>query len=102
MQTARSRLAFFPCSLLLLTVPYGLLTVYFANRHVRPIKEIQKSIGDEITSGDGFSAIKKGIETLKGQNMALHIRLDESKEVCRADFVRKFVKCRFPSREQGG
>ncbi len=99
MQTARSRLAF-SLFLLLLTVPCGLLTVYFANRHVRPIKEIQKSIGDEITSGDGFSAIKKGIETLKGQNMALHIRLDESKEVCRADFVRKFVKCRFPSREQ--
>ena len=98
MRTARSRLAF-SLFLLLLSVPCGLLTVYFANRHVRPIKEIQKSIGDEITSEDGFSAIKKGIETLKGQNKDLHTRLDESKDVCRADFVKKFVKCRFSSRE---
>jgi len=43
-QTARSRLAF-SLFLLLLSVPCGLLTVYFANRHVQPIREIQKSIG---------------------------------------------------------
>lgn len=98
MQTARSRLAF-SLFLLLLSVPCGLLTVYFANRHVQPIREIQKSIGGEITSEDGFSAIKKGIETLKGENRALHIRLNESRDVCRADFVNKFVKCRFSGRE---
>jgi len=97
-QTARSRLAF-SLFLLLLSVPCGLLTVYFANRHVQPIREIQKSIGGEITSEDGFSAIKKGIETLKGENRALHIRLNESRDVCRADFVNKFVKCRFSGRE---
>lgn len=99
MRTARSRLTF-SVFLLLLSIPCGLLTVYFANRHVRPIREIQKSIGEEINSEDGFSAIKKGIETLKGQNRILHTRLNESKDVCMADFVRKFVKCRFPYREQ--
>lgn len=99
MQTARSRLTF-SLFLLLLSVPCGLLTVYFANSHIRPIKEIQKSIGDVLTSEDGFSAIKKGIETLKGQNRVLNTRLNESKDACRADFVKKFVKCRFSSREQ--
>ncbi|WP_237266887.1 helix-turn-helix transcriptional regulator [Thermoclostridium stercorarium] len=99
MQTARSRLAF-SLFLLMLSVPCGLLTVYFANRHVKPIREIQKSIGGDITAEDGFSAIKKGIETLKGENKALHTRLDESMGVCRADFVKRFVKCRFPARRQ--
>lgn len=99
LQTARSRLAF-ALFMLLLCVPCSLLIVYFSRRHVRPIKELQKSIGDDTNSEDGFTSIQKGIETLKGQNLALHFRLDESKAACQANFIKRFIKGRISTREK--
>lgn len=99
MQTVRTRLAF-SLFMLMLSIPCSLLTIYFSRKHVKPIKELQKSIGEDLSSGDGFTAIHRGIEALKGQNRALHSRLDESKNACIADFVKNFVKFRFSTREQ--
>jgi two-component system response regulator YesN len=99
LQTARSRLTF-ALFMLLLCIPCSLLVVYFSRMHVRPIKELQKSIGDDTNSDDGFTSIRRGIETLKGQNLALHSRLDESKAACQADFIKKFVKGRISPREK--
>ncbi len=98
MQAARSRLAF-ALFMLLLSIPCSLLIIYFTRKHVKPIKELQQSIGVPTNSGDGFLAIRKGIESLIGQNKALHTRLDESKPAFKAAFVKKFVKCRFLTRE---
>lgn len=100
MQTARSRLGF-ALFMLLLSIPCSLLTVYFARRHVRPIRELQRSFGDTgVSNEDGFTVIRRGIESLRGQNEDLHTRLDESKEAFMADFVKNFVKCRFVTREK--
>lgn len=100
MQTARSRLSFV-LFMLLLSIPCSLLTVFFARRHVKPIRELQKSIGAAAPAAeDGFTAIRSGIETLIGQNKALHTRLDESKPTFKAAFVKNFVKCRYATREE--
>ncbi len=100
MRAARSRLGF-ALFMLLLSIPCSLLTVFFVRRHVKPIKELQKSIGaDAPASEDGFTAIRSGIESLIGQNRALNTRLDESKPAFKAAFVRNFVKCRYATREE--
>lgn len=100
MQAARSRLGF-ALFMLLISIPCSLLTVFFVRRQVKPITELQKSIGVAApATGDGFTAIRSGIESLIGQNKALHTRLDESKPAFKAAFIRNFVKCRFSSREE--
>lgn len=95
---ARSRMRF-GLFLLLLSIPCALLTVYFARKHVQPIKELQKSFGGE-PGEDGFIAIRSGIEDLRGQNRALSMRLDQSKQALKGLFVKNFVNCVYESREQ--
>lgn len=89
----------FAMFLLLLGIPCAFLTVYFALRHIRPIRELSRSLGAKQHTQDDFSAIRSGIETLVGQNMDLHTRLDASLSARRAEFVRLFADTRFPSRE---
>lgn len=99
MQTARSRLGF-ALFMLMLSIPCTVLTVFFARRHVKPIQELGRSIGVTSPTGDGFTAIRTGIEKLIGQNRDLHTRLDESKAAFKASFVRNFVKNRYSTREE--
>lgn len=98
-KTTRSHVAL-GLFLLMLSIPCTLLTVYFARRHVKPIRELQKSMGEVTPSPDGFTAIKSGIESLMGQNRALHSRLDEGMAAFRADFVKNFIKCRYTGRDE--
>lgn len=100
MRAARSKLGF-ALFMLLLSIPCSLLTVFFARRHVKPIKELQKSIGVTAPAADdGFSAIRSGIESLIGQNKELHTLLDENKPAFKAAFIKNFIKCRFSTREE--
>ncbi len=98
MRTTRSRVGF-ALFILLLSIPCSLLTVYFARKHVKPIHELQQNFSENDSTEDGFTAIQSGIESLIGQNKALHTRLDESMAACRANFVKNFVKRRFETRE---
>ena len=79
-----------------------LLALWMARRHARPIRAITGMLSRETdeTPRDELQQISTGISRLTTRNQELSTRLDRALPVQRHDFVFKFVKDRFPTREE--
>ena len=79
-----------------------LLALWMARRHARPIRAITGMLSREAdeTPRDELQQISTGISRLTTRNQELSSRLDRALPVQRHDFVFKFVKDRFTSREE--
>ena len=79
-----------------------LLALWMARRHAQPIRAITGMLSREAdeTPRDELQQISTGISRLTTRNQELSSRLDRALPVQRHDFVFKFVKDRFASREE--
>ena len=79
-----------------------LLALWMARRHAQPIRAITGMLSRETdeTPRDELQQISTGISRLTSRNQELTSRLDRALPVQRHDFVFKFVKDRFPTREE--
>lgn len=79
-----------------------LLALWMANRHARPIRAITGMLSrqEEEGSRDELQQISTGIRRLTTRNQELSSRLDSALPLQRHDFVFRFVKGRFASREE--
>ena len=79
-----------------------LLALGMARRHAQPIRAITGMLSRETdeTPRDELQQISTGISRLTSRNQELTSRLDRALPVQRHDFVFKFVKDRFPTREE--
>ena len=93
-----SNLAILPVFVLLSLI----LALWMANRHARPIRAITGLLSrpEEEISRDELQQISTGIRRLTTRNQELSSRLDSALPVQRHDFVFRFVKGRFASREE--
>lgn len=82
-----------------LAVAGALLSYFLARRNIRPIREISSLLPQETKQGDEFSSIQTGIQELSRRNSDLARRLESSLPMQRHDFVLRFMKGRFTSRE---
>ena len=79
-----------------------LLALWMARRHAQPIRAITGMLSRETdeTPRDELQQISTGISRLTTRNQELSSRLDRALPVQRHDFVFRFVKDRFTSREE--
>lgn len=79
-----------------------LLALWMARRHAQPIRAITGMLSREAdeTPRDELQQISTGISRLTTRNQELSSKLDRALPVQRHDFVFKFVKDRFASREE--
>lgn len=79
-----------------------MLALWMANRHARPIRAITGMLSrqEEEGSRDELTQISTGIRRLTTRNQELSSRLDSALPLQRHDFVFRFVKGRFASREE--
>jgi len=79
-----------------------LLALWMARRHAQPIREITGMLsgGESETPRDELQQISTGIRQLTTRNQELTSRLDRALPVQRHDFVFRFVKGRFASKEE--
>ncbi|MBO7663026.1 MAG: helix-turn-helix domain-containing protein, partial [Clostridia bacterium] len=79
-----------------------LLALWMARRHARPIREITGMLSgaESETPLDELQQISTGIRQLTTRNQELTSRLDRALPVQRHDFVFRFVKGRFASKEE--
>ncbi len=82
-----------------LSIPCMVLTIYFSRRHTKPIKELRYLFSTTVPGKDDFEAIQSGIEELVDRNEDLNTRLDQSLPARKANFIKDFVKDRYPSRK---
>ena len=83
-----------------LSIPCMALTFYFSRRHVKPIKELRYLFSGAAPGKDDFEAIHTGIEALVDRNQDLNTRLIKSLPARRLNFIKDFVKGRYPSRTE--
>ena len=97
-QQILSNLAILPAFVLLSLI----LALWMANRHARPIRAITGLLSrqEEEASTDELQQISTGIRRLTTRNQELSSRLDSAIPVQRHDFVFRFVKGRFSSRDE--
>ncbi len=81
-----------------LSIPCMALTIYFSRRHTKPIKELRYLFSTTAPGKDDFEAIQSGIEELVDRNVDLNTRLDQSLPARKANFIKDFVKGRYPLR----
>ncbi len=78
-----------------------LLALWMARRQAKPIREISGLLaGDELEHRDELQQISTGIHQLTTRNLELSSRLERALPVQRHDFVFRFVKGRFESRQE--
>ena len=78
-----------------------LLALWMARRHAKPIRELSGLLaGDELNHRDELQQISTGIHRLTTRNLELSSRLEQALPVQRHDFVFRFVKGRFGSRQE--
>ena len=78
-----------------------LLALWMARRQAKPIREISGLLaGDEPEHRDELQQISTGIHQLTTRNLELSSRLERALPVQRHDFVFRFVKGRFESRQE--
>ncbi len=78
-----------------------LLALWMARRHAKPIREISGLLsGDEPEHRDELQRISTGIHQLTTRNLELSSRLEQALPVQRHDFVFRFVRGRFGSRQE--
>ena len=78
-----------------------LLALWMAQRHAKPIRAISGLLaGDEPEHRDELQQISTGIHRLTTSNLELSSRLEQALPVQRHDFVFRFVKGRFGSRQE--
>ncbi len=79
-----------------------MLALWMAKRHARPIRAITGMLSREADEAprDELQQISTGIRQLTTRNQELSSRLDRALPVQRHDFVFRFVKGRFASREE--
>lgn len=97
-QQISSNLAILPVFVILSLI----LALWMANRHARPIRAITGLLSrqEEEMSRDELQQISTGIRRLTTRNQELSSRLDSALPVQRHDFVFRFVKGRFASRDE--
>ena len=78
-----------------------ILALWMARRHARPIRAISGLLsGEESEQKDELQRISTGIHRLTTRNQELSSRLESALPVQRHDFVFRFVKGRFGSRQE--
>lgn len=82
-----------------LAVAGSVLSYLLARRNIRPIREISSLLPQDESRGDEWSSIQTGIQELSRRNSDLTRRLESSLPMQRHDFVLRFMKGRFDSRE---
>lgn len=82
-----------------LAVAGSVLSYLLARRNIRPIREISSLLPQDENRGDEWSSIQTGIQELSRRNSDLARRLESSLPMQRHDFVLRFMKGRFDSRE---
>ncbi len=82
-----------------LSIPCMALTIYFSRRHAKPIKELRYLFSSTAPGKDDFEAIQSGIGELVDRNVDLNTQLDQSLPARKANFIKDFVKGRYPARE---
>lgn len=75
------------------------MAVLMARRNARPIQEISSML-PRAANGDEFSSIQEGIRELTTRTCDLTTRLERSLPMQRHDFVLRFMKGRYDSREE--
>lgn len=93
----RSQLGF-GLFLFVLSIPCSILTIYFARKHAKPIRELRLLFGPTVAAQDDLEAIQSGIAELVESNETLHVHLSETIPTRRASFVAAFVKGRYRDR----
>ncbi len=92
-----SNLAILPVFMVLSLLP----ALWMARRHAKPIREISGLLaGDEPEQRDELQQISTGIHQLTTRNLELSSRLEQALPVQRHDFVFRFVKGHFESRQE--
>ena len=76
-----------------------LVALLLAKRNVQPIREISSMLSQKRESGDELSTIQTGIRELSARNTDLTTRLERSLPMQRHDFLLRFMKGRYASRE---
>ena len=76
-----------------------MISLVLAQRNIRPIREIVSMLPGEDAAADAFSSIQTGIRELSERNTDLTTRLERSLPMQRHDFVLRFMKGRYESRE---
>lgn len=87
------------CLIAGLAVVGSLLSYFLARRNIRPIREISSLLPQEEGQHDDLTLIQSGIQELSRRNSDLARRLESSLPMQRHDFVLRFMKGRFSSRE---
>lgn len=82
-----------------LTVGGVLAAMLLARRNVRPIREIS-SLLPRNADGDELASIQTGIRELSARNSDLTFRLERSLPMQRHEFVLRFMKGRYATREE--
>lgn len=82
-----------------LTVGGVLAALLLARRNVRPIREIS-SLLPRNADGDELASIQTGIRELSARNSDLTFRLERSLPMQRHEFVLRFMKGRYATREE--
>ncbi len=87
--------------LLLLTALCMGLAVWMSRRHIRPIRDLSGLFDsrEEAADSDELQRISSGIRQLTEHNSELISRLDSARPMQRHDFVFRFVKGRFDTRQ---
>ncbi len=81
-----------------LSIPCMALTIYFSRRHAKPIRELRYLLSSTAPGKDDLEAIQSGIGELVDRNEDLNTRLDQSLPARKANFIKDFVKGRYPMR----
>ena len=76
-----------------------LVALLLAKRNVQPIREISSMLSQKRESGDELYTIQTGIRELSARNTDLTTRLERSLPMQRHDFLLRFMKGRYTSRE---
>ena len=90
-------------AMLLVFAALGLaLALWMARRHARPIRDIKNLLGqqEDAPRRDELQQISTGIQQLTSRNMELAGRLDRALPMQRHDFIFRFMKGRFTTREE--
>ncbi len=77
-----------------------LAALLLARRNVQPIREISSMLPLKRVGGDELSTIQTGIRELSARNTDLTTRLERSLPMQRHDFLLRFMKGRYASREE--
>lgn len=85
--------------LLTLTAGGVLVALLLARRNVKPIREISNLLPHS-PDGDELASIQTGIRELSARNSDLTFRLERSLPLQRHDFILRFMKGRYLSREE--